>query len=159
VPTGRSILALPDLPGDLADALGPGWPAVLDLVRPSTLVPVWATVELDRAAATIAVASRSTAVLDAPVLGARARVIGLSAGADPPEIVVAEPATEGRLAAFLAQHGEGWAAVYLAAEADALERLRAAGIPLSAAGDGPYGPERLVLDGQRRGPFVVVAGG
>jgi hypothetical protein len=148
---------LPTLPDGLLDALGPTWPQLRDLVRPTTLVPVWATVDLDRAAASIPVASRSSPILDAPLLGARVRVIGLVEGAEPPEIVVAEPSTEGRLAAWLSRHGEGWSAVYLPAGAGAVARLREARAQLSAEAPGPYGPERLVLDGQRAGPFVLIA--
>jgi hypothetical protein len=132
---------------------------VAGIVEPVAAVPVWATVELDRAAASIAVASRSTPILDAPALGARARIVGLVDGAEPPEIVVAEPATEGGLAAFLARHGEGWAAVYLRGDASGVERLRASQVALAVAGQGPYGPERLILGGERSGPFLVFAGG
>jgi hypothetical protein len=148
---------LPNLPDGLADALGPTWPTVLELAAPDRVLPVWATVELDRAAASIAIASRSTPILDAPQLGARVRVIGLVAGADPPEVIVAEPSFEGRLAAFLARHGEGWAAAYVVVAASALARLREAAVHLSSPRPGPLGPERLLLGSDRSGPFVVVA--
>ncbi|HEY2917255.1 MAG TPA: hypothetical protein VGI98_08605 [Candidatus Limnocylindrales bacterium] len=147
----------PILPDGLADALGPAWPRLADLAQPTIVIPVWATVELDRAAASIATASRSTRVLDAPLLGARVRRIGLVPGVEPAEIVVAEPSTEGQLAAFLARHGEGWAAVYLVAPAAGVERLQSAGTVLTSPAEGPLGTERRVIDGPRGGPFVLVA--
>ena len=154
---------LPNLPETLVDALGSRWPGLLELVDPATVVPVWATVELDRAAASIAIAARSTPVLEAPLLGARARVVGLVPGAEPPEIVVAEPSTEGSLAAYLARHGEGWAAAYLRVASPALDgalaRLRKAGVVVTNEGSGPYGPERLLPGDDRSGPFVLLAGG
>jgi hypothetical protein len=149
---------LPTLPDALLAALGPAWPPILAIVQPATLVPVWATVELDRAAASIAIASRSSPVIAAPLLGARARIIGLVEAADPPEILIAEPSTEGPLAAFLARNGEAWAAVYLRADPAALERLGATAAMVSSPSDGPYGPERLLLGGPRSGPFVILAG-
>jgi len=148
---------LPALPETLVDGLGPTWPRLLELAAPSALLPVWATIELDRAAASIAIASRSSPVLAAPQLGARVRRIGLVEGADPPELLVAEPSTEGLLAAFLARHAEGWAAAYAVVGPDALDNLRAAGIRVSSAADGPLGRERLILGADRSGPFVLVA--
>src|SRR5689334_7605934 len=72
-----NLPTLPTLPDELVAGFGAPWPALLEQAGPSTIVPVWATVELDRAAASIAIASRSTAVLDTPLLGARVRVIDL----------------------------------------------------------------------------------
>ena len=152
-----NLPTLPTLPDELVAGFGGPWPALLEQAGPSTIVPVWATVELDRAAASIAIASRSTAVLDTPLLGARVRVIDLVPGADPPRLIVAEPSTEGRLAAFLARHGEGWAAAYLVVASTAWDRVRAAETALSTAADGPLGTERLVLEGDRNGPFVLLA--
>ena len=59
-------------------------------------------------------------------------------------IVLLEPDTEARLAAFLARHGEGWAVTW---ETDDLAR---GGIP------GPLGPELLARDQPMRGPFRLI---
>ena len=66
-------------------------------------------------------------------------------------LVVLEPDTEGRLAASLARHGEGVAAVYL--------RSRAGDDRGAAARAGPLGSGRLVAGGQPWGPHVIVLGG
>ena len=87
-------------------------------------------------------------------LGAFARVIRTG---DDREIALIEPFTEGRLAAALARHGEGFVALYLIADRGASARARAAGIVLSAAGLGPFGTQRLVIGGPRSGPFIAIA--
>ena len=75
----------------------------------------WATVELDRAEAELgpwlgpATASRDGTE---PHLGARTRARA-SRGLPGPVLVLAEPVTEGRLAASLARDGEGPCALYL----------------------------------------------
>jgi hypothetical protein len=122
----------------------------------------WATVDVDRAAAEMrhllphGVAFEAADRSDA--LGARchrARV-GASAGAgdagvatgDEPVadwIVLLEPDTEGRLAAFLARNGEGWAATWSHA-AD----------PAATGRPGPLGPELLAPGHTRHGPFRLV---
>ena len=84
-----------------------------------------------------------------------------------------EPATEGRLAATLARHGEGWVATWFAA-ADDEDDAAAGAVSLSAGVDpfveddafsrpmrsavraGPLGPERLLLDGPVTGPHRLV---
>lgn len=126
-------------------------------VGPHRMVPGWATVDLDRAQATLADQldpSRMPSPASDAVLGAAGRHLVL---ADGQEVVLLEPFTEGRLAAALAQHGEGRLVSYVLARASAPSRARAAGLALGAPGQGPFGPEQLVLGGPRRGPFVLLA--
>lgn len=143
-----------------------------DAVQPRSEVGGWATVELDRAEASFGAASGSAGSVVHPatgaaltgaahddardeLLGALVRVIQ---AADHREVVLLEPFTEGRLAATLARHGEGFAVLYLIADAVAPARAMAAGFVLSSAGLGPFGPQRLVVQGPRWGPFLVIAG-
>jgi len=147
---------------------GPGAP---------TLATIWATVDLARAIRELA--GRSDAdddgdrlsgetahevdldltplVLD-PLLGARV-VILPPTSPDRPALAVAEPSTEGRLAATLARHGEGPAGRYVGV-ADGLEGARAralrAGIAVSRVEAGPFGPSMLVLRGPVTGPHLVL---
>jgi hypothetical protein len=129
----------------------------------------WATVELDRAAEEFRVGlglPRSGAFRDGPPDGflgahtrlARVRPSGLW-------IVLVEPSTEGRLAAFLARHGEGIAAAYVAGPVadrgwpmapdgrDSGPRWGAGGTP-PAWTSSPLGSQRL-LAGGRFGPWVI----
>jgi hypothetical protein len=109
----------------------------------------WATVDLERAAAAFAPAIPGgiafEAAADELLLGARCWI---AAGSDP-AIALLEPSTEARLAAFLARHGEGPAAVWLAADDDtpdpAARRVEA----------GPFGLEFLERGGPG-GPYVLV---
>ena len=150
-----------------------------DAVQPRSEVGGWATVELDRTEASFGAASGPSGSVAFPatraapggarndlgdelraelrdeLLGALARVIRTT---DQRDVVLLEPFTEGRLAAALARHGEGFAVLYLIADAEALVRARAAGFVLSSVGLGPFGPQRLVVEGPRWGPFLVLAG-
>jgi hypothetical protein len=120
----------------------------------------WATVELDRA----------TVELDPwlepaelpgdgaePHLGARTRTRG-SHGLPGRVLLLAEPVTEGRLAASLARDGEGPCALYLE-PAEGLEAWRAAavrrGVVVSEIRPGPLGPSAL-LAGAPSGPHLVM---
>jgi hypothetical protein len=126
---------------------------------------IWATVELERALRERGHGAdeAAEAVAD-PLLGARVVVI---AGADPgaadaPALALAEPTTEGRLAASLARNGEGPAGRYLALpDGESVEayrsRAHAAGIAISRVEPGPFGPSVLLLGGPAAGPHVVVA--
>jgi hypothetical protein len=115
----------------------------------------WATVDLDRAAAELAMelGLAVTAFLPAPdsiVLGARCRVAG---GALPGGVALAivEPATEGILAAALARHGEGPSVTW----------VRSSHAPSRSAAStrtGPFGPERLKPGGPAQGPFLLLIG-
>lgn len=160
---------------DAADLLGGGADLgntivrIREAIQPSREVPGWATVELDRTEASFGVGrvpgpsagplgTRDTSEAQDTrdeLLGAFARVIRTG---DDREIALLEPFTEGRLAAALARHGEGFVALYLIADRGASARARAAGLVLSTAGSGPFGPQRLVVGGARSGPFIVIAG-
>ena len=105
----------------------------------------WATVELERAEAEVrGVVGVDLRFMDADrsaVLGARCR---RAEAADGEWVVLLEPDREGRLAAFLARHGEGWAATW--------ER----GDDTRSGVAGPLGPELLAADQPVRGPFRLV---
>ncbi|HEY7524336.1 MAG TPA: hypothetical protein VH720_11865 [Candidatus Limnocylindrales bacterium] len=111
----------------------------------------WATVELERAAGEqVAALGGGVAFETAPpddLLGARcliARPPGL------PAWVLLEPSTEGPLAAFLVRHGEGLAAGWVGGQAMGL------GVRRSAPAGTPVGRSRLVIDGPRWGPFLLI---
>lgn len=152
------------IPGPLElagrDALGDAVERLLATVGPRSVVTGWATVELDRAQLEVAALDPSphAPVVEAAradrLLGARCRVLHLAGGHD---ILLLEPSTEGRLAAALARRGEGPLALYLLADPGAPERARRSGFRLSSRGDGPFGPERLVVVGPGYGPFLVIA--
>lgn len=122
----------------------------------------WATVELDRAAASLAgeLSLPPEAFENAAetiALGARCRVArGVLTGAA--SLVLLEPATEGRLAASLARLGEGPAAIWLGVPgvAATAAALRAVGVATSAERSGPFGPERLILGGPVHGPHRLL---
>ena len=129
------------------------------------LARIWATVELERALADLrAGRSRGAAIepglaepasID-PLLGAR---VVLVTDDDGSLVAVAEPSTEGRLAAVLARQGEGPAGRYVVAPVGiaALRPLAAAaGVTLSAPADGPFGPSVLVAAGLIGAPIVVL---
>ncbi len=126
------------------------------------IVAGWATVELDRAEATLAALSGLQAVpADVPPdahLGARARTLGRPDGFASPAhaLILLEPSTEGLLAAALARYGEGYVALYLLVDAGAADRLQGAGFALTHERAGPLGPQRLVRPSGRAGPFVVL---
>jgi hypothetical protein len=110
----------------------------------------WATVELDRAAASLSAelgTSFEPTNRDA-LLGASVR----RSTSNEPGILLLEPDTEGCLSGALAKHGEGPVALYLLVPI--LQQLPAT---LSIkAGSGPLGPARLVLSGQPWGPFLIL---
>jgi hypothetical protein len=113
----------------------------------------WATVELERAASELAdglapgaafEAAPGSVILGARCLRGRARHDVEDDGAD--WIVVLEPDTEGRLAAFLARSGEGWAATWTTPTSPQL----AGGSP------GPLGKERLADAPGVAGPYRLL---
>jgi len=111
----------------------------------------WATVELERAVAelggSLAAGTGFEPAESSTALGARC-VRGTAADGSG-VIVLLQPDTEGRLAGFLARHGEGWAATWLdAADADNDGRP----VAMDEATLGPFGPERLE-PGSPWGPF------
>lgn len=152
-----------------------------DRSEPRSSVPVvtlvaigWGTVDLERAAHELApwlfgdpVAGTSRAVgrptSEDPHLGARA-LIRATHGLPGEAIVLLEPATEGRLAASLARHGEGPIALYLRPRAglDAwLAAARTRQVMVSSRRDGPLGPQVLVspAGAPGHGSGVAAAGG
>ena len=109
----------------------------------------WATVELDRAERelTADLGLTGTAFKVAPdsgVLGARCRV-ATETFPGGVALVILEPATEGRLSAALARHGEAPLAAWFVLDG-ATEGVR----PPSTA-SGPFGPERIAPDGSING--------
>jgi hypothetical protein len=125
--------------------------------EPHVLAVIWATVDFDRVLAGIGLAGEM--LPDDPLLGAAVRLVR-PPGAEP--IALLEPTTEGRIAATLAQSGEGPAGQYFLATgglAGLVERAAAAGIGIRRAADGPFGPSALVLDRPPAGPHLVLVEG
>ncbi len=117
----------------------------------------WATIDLDRAESGFADAfegsfEASGDVADDMLLGARCRLVRTG---DPvvPVVVLLEPFTEGRLAATLARHGEGPAAVWVRAEES---RRSAQQGHRSVETPGPFGSEVLLAGGPPSGPYRLL---
>jgi hypothetical protein len=122
------------------------------------LAEIVATVDLERSLADRDRRAHLSAAADDPLLGARVVPITDDDGA---AIALAEPTTEGRLAASLARNGEGPAGSYVAVpDGDDLESFRgraaAAGVGISRVAVGPFGPSVLVLGGPVGGPHLIV---
>ena len=117
----------------------------------------WATVDSERVAADLAaeldtVPAAFLPAADSVHLGARCHVAyGVLPGGMP--LAIIEPRTEGRLAAFLARHGEGPAATWSQTAEAAHGRQGASLRP------GPFGFERLVPGGPPHGPFSLLIEG
>lgn len=145
-------------PGPAAEADGE---AILGGVSLRVVGVGWATVELDRAATELASSGpwRIEPAQPDTLLGATARIARPVDGR--PVAVLLEPSTEGRLAAFLARHGEAPAVLYLGPPdgglASVVGRLAAAGVR-TRSGEGPLGPAALVLGRSLFEPLVVVVG-
>jgi hypothetical protein len=137
-----------DVDGALAAVAGP---------TPVQLARIWATVDLDRTLASLGIEPGTAPAMRDALLGAR--VIVLPPGPDRASLAVAEPITEGRLAATLARHGEGPAGRYVAV-LDGLgmtrDRANASGIAVSRVEDGPFGPSMLLLTGPVSGPHLIL---
>lgn len=134
------------------------------------LAEIWATVDLERAMAelargavgsgtadTISAADVVAGAVDDPLLGARVILVAFGVGAS--RVALAEPSTEGRLAATLARHDEGPAGRYVVAPASlAVVRALAAAadVPLSRPAVGPFGPSVLVRSGSVSGPHLIL---
>jgi hypothetical protein len=127
----------------------------------------WATVDLDRAEAELdpwlesapdgREVSRTAGDGTEPHLGARTRV-HRSPGLPGEALVLAEPVTEGRLAASLARDGEGPCTLYLEPAAGLEAWLVAAasrGLSVSPIRPGPLGLS-VLLAGIPTGPHLVV---
>jgi hypothetical protein len=126
----------------------------------STLAEIWATVEIDRALTDLGRSWRPVggiaAAVDDPLLGARVAIVTRADGDIP--IALAEPSTEGRLAATLARHGEGPAGRYVRSpiDLDGLRDLAAdAGVSISRSAIGPFGPAVLVV-ASVAGPHLIL---
>ena len=131
-------------------------PSIEDGLVP--LAEILATVDLERSLTDRGQHADPRAAANDPLLGARVAVVRDPDGAT---IAVAEPTTEGRLAASLARHGEGPAGRYVGVpDEDGLEAFRrraaAAGVGISGVAIGPFGPSVLVLDGPVSGPHLIV---
>gem|GEM_PF-1728176 len=120
----------------------------------------WATVDLDRAVSELTrdlglPAGSFTEAVESEALGARGRLAPAATDGEM-AVVILEPSTEGRLAAFLARHGEGPAATWFLADADMIGEVGVARV----ARPGPFGPERLVTGGpvEEVARFLVLAG-
>ena len=154
-----------DRPTDLAElvvSLGGPDPAgsaahIVDLCIPGALAEgdrlvalCWATVDLERTIADAAlpfVAASRDGLLGGTV--ASVHIGGL-------DVLVEEPDTEGRLAAFLARNGEGICAVYIERPADA---GRPVSRPVSRPRSTPLGRDGSLLAHEWPwGPFVVIMG-
>jgi hypothetical protein len=129
-----------------------------------TIAEISSTVDLERVLAefrghwTIAdpgVVDALDAVED-PLLGARVLVLTTDDGQS---IAIAEPSTEGRLAAALARHGEAHIGAYLEAPFGldvVAARAAAAHVPLSRVETGPFGRSVLVLPGKLTNQLLVL---
>lgn len=121
--------------------------------RLRTIAEISSTVDLERFLADFRTL-RSTAdpvLIDArnavedPLLGARVLVLTTDDGES---VALAEPSTEGRLAAALARHGEAHVGTYLEAPFGlelVAARAAAANVRLSRVETGPFGRSVLVL--------------
>ena len=160
----------------------PAWLGA-DAGRLRTLAEIWATVDLERSLAELRTGTAAAGagpgmtgpagadpagadpadpllvaadVADDPLLGARVRVLTADDGR---LIAVAEPSTEGRLAATLARNGEGHAGTYLEATVDldvVAARAAAAKVPLSRPAVGPFGRSVLVLPGKGSSRLLIL---
>ena len=129
------MTATPRLLGERA--LGDRLERLLAVARPGAQVVGWATIDLDRL-------GPGVELPDDDLLGARVRRL------DETRLAL-EPATEGRLAAALARHGEGPLVLYVIAETGDVGDLA-----LTSPANGPLGRQRLVLGGPIGGPHLVV---
>ena len=121
----------------------------------STLATIWATVDIERTLADRGVGASELG--NDPFLGAR--VVAAAGADDDPPIAIAEPSTEGRLAATLARHGEGLVGRYVAVAdglAQAIARAAGRGIAVTRIEPGPFGPSMLVLLGPVTGPHLIL---
>jgi hypothetical protein len=124
------------------------------------LATIWATVDRERAAASLGADGDELAGDEH--LGAYV-VLFRGAGDEPP-IALVEPSTEGRLAATLARRGEGPVGRYVAIDDAAVwaglgQRAAAAGLAISRTAPGPFGPSRLIGGGDVFGPHLVLVDG
>jgi len=148
----------PPEPGNLLGWLG----ADADHLR--TVAEIWATVDLERSLAEFRTASITTILVgaamldtvDEPLLGARVLLVSTADGS---RVALAEPSTEGRLAAALARNGEGHIGTYVEVPVD-LERVgaraAAARVALSRPETGPFGRSILVVPDKPSGQHLIL---
>ena len=139
-----------------------GLEAVTVLTRdrsPERIAEIHATVDLERRLGELgrSVGDAADAVADT-LLGAR--IVVIERGMQP-AVALAEPTTEGRLAAALARQGEGVVGEYVSLPGvgsldDVVRRARETGVAVSAAGTGPFGRAVIVLGGPIGGRQVIV---
>jgi hypothetical protein len=136
--------------------------AVAEVAGPGavTLATIWATVDIERTLADRGIGASELG--NDPFLGARVVLPAGAAGdaaADDPPVAIAEPSTEGRLAATLARHGEGLVGRYVAVAdglAKAAARAADRGIAVAQIEPGPFGRSTLVLLGPVTGPHLIL---
>jgi hypothetical protein len=114
--------------------------------RPELLADIHGTVDLERALAELDAVAGEGALAEDVLLGARIVLLAER------RIALAEPSTEGRLAASLARLGEGTVGRYVACGgaggtpfAAVRRRAAEAGLVLSRPAPGPFGQEILVV--------------
>ncbi|HEX5828795.1 MAG TPA: hypothetical protein VFY23_14820 [Candidatus Limnocylindrales bacterium] len=156
-PGGR--LMLEPVPGGEEPPGGEG--AVADRAAMRLVGIGWATVELDRADDELGPwlgETRASAADADPHLGALLRL--RDAGGLPGDaVVLAEPGTEGRLAASLARDGEGPCALWLRPAGGLTAwaaAARARGLHLASRRTGPFGTQVLITGGPVAGPHLLV---
>ena len=119
------------------------------------LAIIWATVDRDRLLAESGWTG-TVSLPDDALLGASVAVARPSTGE---VLAVVEPATEGRLAATLARHGEGPAGEYVEAPIplDAIgPAATAAGLVVGRPAAGPFGRSVIVVSGPVTGPHLIL---
>ncbi len=135
------------------------------LAAPRLVALGWATVDLERAAAAWPALHWHGVPRDT-LVGARG-LLGDPEGADEGSdrrrsgrrLLLLEPDAEGRIAATLARHGEGPAALYVGLSPGAIAGSRARLVPLGVRlvhGAGPFGPEIALTGPPASGPTVVL---
>ena len=126
------------------------------------IAAIWATVDLERTIQDLGLdPARAISAVDDPLIGARIVTVDAASGQPVTNetIALAEPNTEGRLAGFLARHGEGPAGRYVAVPlgvAAITARAAAAGIAVSGPANGPFGRAVLALGGPTSGPNLIL---
>jgi hypothetical protein len=132
--------------------------------RIRTIAEISSTVDLERLLADFRTL-RGTAdqgiveargAVEDPLLGARVLVLTTHDGQS---VALAEPSTEGRLAAALARDGEAHVGTYLEAPFGldvVAARAAAASVPLSRVETGPFGRSVLVLPGTPSGQHLIL---
>ncbi|MBA2719897.1 MAG: hypothetical protein H0U52_11755 [Chloroflexi bacterium] len=124
------------------------------------IAAIWATVDLERTLGDLGLdPALAINAVDDPLIGARIVSVDAAKEVANESIALAEPNTEGRLAGFLARHGEGPAGRYVALPlgvAAITARAAAAGIAVSSPANGPFGRAVLVVGGPASGSNLIL---